>query len=179
MLTTAFQEANLAMADARAIVIPERGTPITAEQMLGIERELAARVVDVDSFDQLDEWRAQARALEGYLRDKELQGPMLSAQRRCEARIGQLLPDIRGRPKSGHDQTFAMIDENDRPDFRILANALNGKTCEVNDLYAAIFDRSGPYRSWGSSWVGGNEKRVPIWYWPIGLWVPLTSMWQS
>ena len=39
----------------------------------------------VNDFAQLEEWRAQARALEGYLRDKELQGPMLATQRRCEA----------------------------------------------------------------------------------------------
>jgi len=51
-------------------------------------------------------------------------------------------------------------------------------TCELSELYAAIIDRSGPYRNWGSSWVGGVEKRVPIWFWPVGLWVPLTSVWQ-
>lgn len=112
-----------------AIIIPERGAPVTAEQMLTIERELATRVLDVDSFDQLEEWRAQARALEGYLRDKELQGPMLSAQRRCEARIGQLLgePAKGGRGKKLEGMISSLEQSADRADFRILAHALNGK----------------------------------------------------
>ena len=72
----------------------------------------------------LEEWRAQARALEQYLRDRELQGPMLGVQRRVEARIGELL----GEPKRGvHAEsvtTDSGVQKDARSDFRILAHGL-------------------------------------------------------
>ena len=66
--------------------------------------------------------------MEKYLRDKKLQRPMLGAQRRIEARIGQLCDSSEkgGRGKTvGHDLQF--ISKDDRVDFRILARALDGE----------------------------------------------------
>lgn len=117
------------MSDVRAIIIPERGTPVTAEQLLTIESDLATRVLNIDNPDELEEYRAQARALESYLRDQELQGPMLSSQRRCEARLGQMLPATPGKRTDLEPPTRAeevVGRDGDRTDFRLLANALNG-----------------------------------------------------
>ena len=60
----------------------------------------------------LDEWRAQARALETYLRDKELQGPMLGTQRRIEGRLGQLL----GSAKAGLKQSSVVAEVSSKDD---------------------------------------------------------------
>ena len=69
----------------------------------------------------------RARALEHYLRDKDMQRPMLATQRRSEARIGQLLPPQQGKALRGHDREVA---HDDRIDFRILARVFNGD-CEL------------------------------------------------
>jgi hypothetical protein len=65
------------MNELATLVIPERGTPVTAVQLIEIESQLAKYIADIDDLDILEEWRAKARALETYLRDKELQGPCL------------------------------------------------------------------------------------------------------
>jgi len=46
--------------------------------------------------------------------------------------------------------------------------------CEIKTL------RDTPYKeAWGRSWVNGAEKRVPILYWPVTYFVPLTQLWQE
>jgi hypothetical protein len=55
-----------------------------------IEREVAAGLASTDSEPQLWQLHSRAREIEGELRGKELQGPILGIQRRIEARIGQL-----------------------------------------------------------------------------------------
>lgn len=99
-------------------VIPDKGSAVSAQTVQDIERQLAVRLPEIDDLSVLDEYRAKAAALESYLRDKELQRPMLGAQRRIEARIGQLL----GEPKKGirHD---GQLGRHERQDFRILAKA--------------------------------------------------------
>ena len=72
-------------------------------------------------------------ALETYMRGKDMQKPMLGAQRRIEARIGQLLGPASahkgGRGKtSDHDQTF---DDHQLANFRLLAHAFSGN-CELS-----------------------------------------------
>ena len=72
--------------------------------------------------------------MEKYLRDKKLQRPMLGAQRRIEARIGQLLGPTRPGTRtdlqpSGHDREVA---EDHRADFRLFARILKGE-CEVTE----------------------------------------------
>jgi N6-adenosine-specific RNA methylase IME4 len=104
--------------------LPTRGAPITADDVQRIEAIVAERVNLVDDVQVLREWQAQAAALEAYLRSKDLQRPMLGAQRRVEARIGQLLgADIREVENSGHD--LSSIESGLRQDCRILARAFN------------------------------------------------------
>jgi len=65
--------------------------------------------------------------LEAYLRSKNLQRPMLGAQRRVEARIGQLLGEgKRGRPSNNSLMSeIKEIDKDDRARFRILARGFD------------------------------------------------------
>ena len=108
------------------LVIPKAGSAIAADQLMRLERKIANIILKVSEFETLEEWRAKARALEMYLRDKELQRPMLGAQRRIEARLWQLLGEpIRGRPKIS--VMSEIKDKDDRTDFRVLAHALEGK----------------------------------------------------
>ena len=74
----------------KAIIIPERGTVVSATQLLEIEHRHAMKILEIDDIGVLEDYRAKARALESYLRDKEMKGPMLGLQRRSEGRIGQL-----------------------------------------------------------------------------------------
>jgi len=115
------------MAEVPALIIPARGTPLTQEHLEAIERRVSAEVHLIEDFAQLEELRAQARALEHYLRDKNMQGPMLSAQRHMEARIGQLLGDSPGRGHSEMNHHSDSFHEQDRQNFRLLAHALNGE----------------------------------------------------
>jgi N6-adenosine-specific RNA methylase IME4 len=109
-------------------IIPKRGQPVTAQQLVEIERSIAEMIDTIDDVDWLEETRAQSRALETYLRDKDMQAPMLGTQRRIEARIGQLLG-----PAEEATNQYAVSHEiqqigrrNDRVDFRFLAKAFNG-----------------------------------------------------
>jgi N6-adenosine-specific RNA methylase IME4 len=109
--------------------IPARDE-ITAERVKAIEQQVTRVLADLDDIDALDDWRARARAMEAYLRSPELQRPMLGAQRRIEARIGQLL----GKPLKGKENELSVMTDNfpermERVDFRILARALAGE-CE-------------------------------------------------
>ena len=59
--------------------VPKRGAKVSARQVADIERQIAENLSAIDDVESLDEWRARARALEMYLRDKELKGPMAGA----------------------------------------------------------------------------------------------------
>jgi N6-adenosine-specific RNA methylase IME4 len=119
--------------------LPKADGPISAKQILEIEMDVAANIHEFHNISELDDWRIKARAIEILLRSPELQHPMLAAQRRIEARIGQLL----GSPRNGgdgsnqysknhHDDSSnnPVPHPQDRADFRLLAHALNGK-CEL------------------------------------------------
>jgi N6-adenosine-specific RNA methylase IME4 len=116
--------------------IPKPGEFISAETVLRIEAEVIAALPFVESIEEADDWRRRAKAIEAYLRSPELQRPMLGAQRRIEARIGQLLgPAIIGGDRqsdqSHHDETASHIPHSeDRAAFRLLARALAG-ACEL------------------------------------------------
>jgi N6-adenosine-specific RNA methylase IME4 len=112
-------------------IIPKRGQPVTAAALVAIEQQIAELIPIIDDFEWLEETRAQARALETYLRDKEMQAPMLGTQRRIEARLGQLLGDVTQGTRIDltphRDEKLDAIDNDQtRSDFRLLANALNG-----------------------------------------------------
>src|SRR6185437_2487938 len=105
-------------------VLPSRDGPIALADIEQLERRLAQQIQQVDDIDQLREWRDQAAALETYLRGKRLSAPMLGAQRRVEARIGQLLGERPGHgPGRGQKVTggSSFIPPHDRQRFRILA----------------------------------------------------------
>lgn len=112
-------------------VVPDRRAPIALDTLEQIERDVADAVATIDDADVLDEWRARAAALEVYLRNRNLQGPMLGAQRRVEGQLGQLL----GEPQQGHRsdlQPLPRVEEvvgrlADRHEFRLLARALRGE----------------------------------------------------
>ena len=116
-------------------MVPEVGSKVSNAVVQGIEQQIALHIAEVDDLETLEDYRLKAAALEKYLRDKELQRPMLGAQRRIEARIGQLLgePEKGGRGKTKtntHAEEFISRD-GDRSDFRILSHAYNG--CELTD----------------------------------------------
>ena len=106
-------------------VIPKVGSKISVAQVKAIEIQISDTIATVTDIETLEELRLKSAALERYLRDKELQRPMLGAQRRVEARIGQLL----GEPKRGKKLSAMTdnLDKDERQDFRILAKALNGE----------------------------------------------------
>ena len=110
-------------------IIPDRGTSVSAAQLQSVEDTIWSMLPQVDDMALLEEWRARARALESYLRDKEMQRPMLGAQRRIEARIGQLL----GEPAPGRRSDLqplphdGKVDRHEADDFRLLGRALAGE----------------------------------------------------
>ena len=86
-------------------------------------------------METLEDYRLKAAALEKYLRDKELQRPMLGAQRRIEARIGQLLGEAKRGGKADEQLDSVMAEsirsKDDRTDFRVLSHAFDG--CKLTD----------------------------------------------
>lgn len=104
--------------------------PASYEQMEAAEAQIAATLGDMNDVDEIIDTRDRIAALETYLRGKMAQMPALGAQRRLEARIGQLL----GEAQPGGDrskQTFStaaeMLSRDQVSWFRTLAKALNGK----------------------------------------------------
>jgi len=116
-------------------VLPQGGSPITAAELIAIEAKLSAVLATIKDIDHLEEWRAQAKALEAYLRSRELQRPMLGAQRRIEGRIGQLLGETTQGARTDltlSHETKSIERAHDRLDFRLLARALSGD-CALTD----------------------------------------------
>jgi hypothetical protein len=106
-------------------MIPQAGSAIALTDLVKMEERVAQQVSAIDDVDTLLEWKAQAAALEQYLRGKELNGPMLGAQRRVEARIGQLLGVAQiGNPHGKLISHAREITPTDRQRFRILARGL-------------------------------------------------------
>jgi N6-adenosine-specific RNA methylase IME4 len=117
-------------------VLPQGGSAVTAVQLAAIEAKIATVITQIENIDHLEEWRAQAKALEAYLRSRELQRPMLGAQRRIEARIGQLLgeptPGMRTDLEPPTREYEVVGRDGDRLDYRLLARALSGD-CNLTD----------------------------------------------
>lgn len=115
--------------------VPKPGTKVAARDVEAIERHVVENIGRLDSIEEASEWRAQARALEAYLRGRDLQAPILGAQRRIEARIGELLGEAKRGGRAAEQLDSRMRESlprpDDRADFRILARGLNG--CELSD----------------------------------------------
>ncbi|MGQ0836347.1 MAG: hypothetical protein ACT4O5_15785 [Gammaproteobacteria bacterium] len=112
--------------------IPQPGAAIALSDVVAIEARIAHEVTTLEDIDALEEMRAKAEALAHYLQGKELHGPMLGAQRRIEARIGQLLGEAEvGRPAAEKQISHAReIKHSDRNRFRTLARGFSVLTDE-------------------------------------------------
>jgi hypothetical protein len=113
--------------------LPQTGAAISAEDVQRWERQVTTVVTAVEDVERLDEWRNQAAALETYLRGKEMQAPMMGAQRRIEARIGQLLGPAPKRGGKEMNQHAGSFHSDVRRELRLLAKAFNGE-CELNNI---------------------------------------------
>lgn len=106
--------------------IPKPGAMISPDAIVALEIEVSRALATIDDVDVLQEWRARAAALEAYLRGKDLNGPMLGAQRRVEARIGQLLGDNGQGCRNDLTSPCAVkFSSTDRQRFRVLARGLD------------------------------------------------------
>lgn len=105
--------------------VPEPGSRISEEDVTALEEQVVHSVDLVPDISLAEEWRAQARAFEAYLRSKGLQRPMLGAQRLVEARIGEMLGEAEPGQRTDLTVTHAEQLERraDRSDFRLLARA--------------------------------------------------------
>lgn len=106
--------------------LPAVGTALSARQVAELERRVIEAIADVDDLSELAEWRAQAAALEAYLRGRELQRPMLGAARRIEGRIGQLLGERTSGGRGQKGPHADSIERQRREEFRLLGRALSG-----------------------------------------------------
>lgn len=105
--------------------VPKPGALISLEAIAALETEVSQALAGIDDVDVLQEWRARAAALEAYLRGKDLNGPMLGAQRRVEARIGQLLGENgQGSRNDLTSPCTAKFSSTDCRRFRVLARGL-------------------------------------------------------
>jgi hypothetical protein len=108
-------------------VLPKQGTAIALPDLAKLEQRVAEQLPHISDVEHLEEWLDEAVALAGYLRRRKLHRPMLGAQRRVEARLGQLwaekLKGGRGRKRSNSNG----LQRRDIMEFRVLAAALEGK----------------------------------------------------
>lgn len=107
--------------------LPKVGGALTLPNVEQLEAQVAKSITNIDDLETLEEWHAQAAALAQYLKGKALHGPMLGAQRRVEARIGQLLGDAETAQRSGKALPVPQAEQVSRVDrnrFRILARGL-------------------------------------------------------
>lgn len=104
-------------------MIPKPGAMISPDAIAAIEAEVSRALATINDIDVLQEWRSRAAALEAYLRGKDLNGPMLGAQRRVEARIGQILGEVPVGARSS-SPCAVNFSSTDRQRFRVLARGL-------------------------------------------------------
>lgn len=110
-------------------MIPSPGASLVIADVIALESSIAQHVMSVNDVEQLEEMRAKADALAHYLQGKELHGPMLGAQRRIEARIGQLLGDATEAQLSGKPCYCSnKVNNRQRVEFRVLSRGLGQLT---------------------------------------------------
>jgi N6-adenosine-specific RNA methylase IME4 len=115
---------HASVADGKLPALPEPGGRLSAADVEQIEARVAREVTAVTDIEALQEWRAKAAALDVYLRSRGLRAPMLGAQRRIEARIGQLGLAYHGK----HGINNKILAE-----FGVLAKALSGSIMLADD----------------------------------------------
>ena len=109
------------------LAIPQPGGELSEDGVRAIERRVAGSLSEVASVDGLLEWKAQALALEEYLRGKGLAGPMRGTARRIETRIGQLLGDPTPGKRTDlepRDDVPEVLDNHEKADFRLMARGV-------------------------------------------------------
>lgn len=79
-----------------AVTLPAPGQQLTLDQIEQVELNIAAALPGVDDIPMLQTWLSQASALAAFIKRKDLQAPIMGAQRRIEARIGELLGEADG-----------------------------------------------------------------------------------
>lgn len=89
------------------LTVPEPGTQLTLQQIESLEMSIAAQLPQIEDVQELQGWLAQVTALSSFVKRRDLQGPIMGAQRRIEARIGQLLPP----PQIGRNKTAPVPEE--------------------------------------------------------------------
>ena len=112
------ERALVALPDVSRMELEARGAEAIEAEVAAVARQIS------DSAEMLD-FLARVKALASYLATRKgAQGPMQGAQRRVEARIGELLGEAeRGRPNPGRDPDYRKLREDERVDFRLLAHA--------------------------------------------------------
>lgn len=114
--------------------LPEPGAKISRAQMQDIENGVTVALPSIVEIPIAEEWRRKAKGIEAYLREPEMQRPILGAQRRIEARIGQLLGPAEnlGPTTFHHDGRLSELISNhtDRMNYRLLGRALTGE-CKI------------------------------------------------
>src|SRR5262245_44145384 len=105
---------------------------ISVDEAKHIERSVCDMLPVVVDIPSACEWLRQADAVDAYLQGRKARPFVRGAQRRLEARIGQLLGDAeRGKHLSfDHDR---MIAKDDRRYFRIEARALPEGDVQLSD----------------------------------------------
>jgi hypothetical protein len=99
---------------------------LTIEAAAAVEQQAAQALAQIESVEVLEEWRAKFAALAEYAshHDQTVCAHLLGAQRRIEARIGQLFGDPadhkggRGKKTAHHGEGFH---PRQRSEFRLLA----------------------------------------------------------
>jgi hypothetical protein len=170
--------------------LPKAGSPVTAAQLTAIASKVSAMVLKINSIDHLEEWRAQARAMEAYLRGRGLQRPMLGAQRRIEGRIGQLRTGCFGLEKYRLDALLAFQAETQQNVLYTIHNwqLAGGRDVKLNqlshwvtlsvlELDQYITEQQLPAVPMDTYVNAGTARRLGY-YWPASLWLSLDLWWN-
>lgn len=101
--------------------LPPSRAALDEAQIRQLEVEVTHRLAQLSDITSLLAWRDQLRALAAPLRGQPVYRPILGAQRRIEARVGQLLGDA---PVSRSPSVVNGVAGYDRQRFRVLARGL-------------------------------------------------------
>ncbi len=111
-------------------------TDITPQAAATLEQRIAVAVQQIDSVDDLLEWQRRAEALSVYLKDKEAAPYLWGAQRRIEARVGEVLGPGREamlRGKKDPSLTTEGLNKDERSDFRQIADLVHRGLLRYDD----------------------------------------------